>query len=73
MMVKSDRFQSIIAIKLIGLANDMDMMGEVNRGIKISFSSEQISVWWLVPLPELVKHGPEVGYKPGELRLWPWV
>lgn len=47
-MVKSDKFQSLIgikliAIKLIGLASDMDVM--VNRGFKITFSSEQISVW----------------------------
>lgn len=42
-MVKSDKFQSLVAIKLIGLASDMDVM--VNRGFKITFSSEQISVW----------------------------
>lgn len=56
-MVRSDRFQSIIAIKLIGLANGMVMVAEVNRGTKITFSSEQLSVQWLVPLPELVKQG----------------
>lgn len=42
-MGKSDRLQFIIAMKLMGLTNGMDVMGKENREIRKTFSSEQIS------------------------------
>lgn len=42
-MGKSDRFLPFVAIRLIGLANGMNVMGEAKGGISITFSSEQIS------------------------------
>lgn len=57
-MRKSNRFQPITAVKLIGPAKGMDMMGEE---IRETYSSEQINKLMAIPLTELVKHAPEIG------------
>lgn len=40
---ESDRSQFVIAVKLMGLANDTDVMSEENREIRKTFPSEPIS------------------------------